>query len=359
MLRHPLGKVSLWSSLALAAATQPAQAQWFPYGGDACGSCSTVQTQCAQPVMQTCYQTVPVTEYQPVRQTVRKAVPETRYVEQPVTEYRPVTETRVCNVPTVQYQDVTEYRQVCRNTTQYVRNIEPVCKPSPCEIDSRPGMLGWMNRTSYDFASMFTPNYRTRVTAIPQTFVENVPVTRRVAIQGTRQVSYNVTNMVATQTTRRVAINSVRYEDAEETVMRPVTVMRTVPTGTAMTFAPLGYGGSQTVYGGGASPDPIGGSRSVDRSMNRADPDKFERAREAVIPANPKTSQSAPRENVIPARASSIGALSSNEEVDVVIPVAKTTLPTAARVGHWVARTNTQPPAGRVGPTLSLADNQR
>lgn len=240
MLRHPLGKVSLWSGLALAAAAQPAQAQLFPFGG-AC-DCPQPAIQCAQPVMQTCYQTVPVTEFQPAKQMVRKPYIETKYVEQPVTEYHPVTETKVANVPTTTYQDVTEYRQVCRNTTQYVRQLEPVCKPSPCEIDSRPGMLGWLNRSTYDFASMFTPAYRTRVTAIPQTYVQNIPVTRRVAIQGTRQVTYNVTNMVATQTTRRVAMNTVAYRDEEVTVMKPVTVMRTVPIGSAMAFGIPAYG---------------------------------------------------------------------------------------------------------------------
>lgn len=351
MLRHPLGKVSLWSGLALAAAAQPAQAQWFPFGG-AC-DCPQPAVQCVQPVMQTCYQTVPVTEFQPAKQVVRKPYIETKYVEQPVTEYHPVTETKVANVPMTTYQDVTEYRQVCRNTTQYVRQLEPICKVSPCEIDGRPGMLGWLNRTSYDFANMFTPDYRTRVTAIPQTYVQNIPVTRRVAIQGTRQVTYNVTNMVATQTTRRVAMNTVAYKDEEVTVMKPVTVMRTVPIGSAMAFGPLPYTGPRTVYGA-PTPDPISAPRSVDR-LNNADPNKFERSREATAPAtNGKTSLRVPLEEVIPARGTTVSNAAADE---TVIPVRST--PSAVRVGQWVARSTSEPPAGKIGPTLSVANNLR
>jgi hypothetical protein len=348
MLRHPLGKVSLWSGLALVAAAQPAQAQLFPFGG-AC-DCPQPAVQCAQPVMQTCYQTVPVTEFQPAKQVVRKPYIETKYVEQPVTEYHPVTETKVANVPTTTYQDVTEYRQVCRNTTQYVRQLEPVCKPSPCEIDSRPGMLGWLNRSTYDFASMFTPAYRTRVTAIPQTYVQNIPVTRRVAIQGTRQVAYNVTTMVAAQSTRRVAMNTVAYRDEEVTVMKPVTVMRTVPIGSAMAFGVPLYGAPRTAFG--PTPDPISAPRAVERLPG--DPNKFERTREATIPVTPKTSQRVPLDEVIPARGTSVSRVANDESI---IPVRST--PSAVRVGQWVARTTTEAPAGKIGPTLSVANNLR
>ncbi len=349
MLRHPLGKVSLWSGLALVAAAQPAQAQLFPFGG-AC-DCPQPVVQCAQPVMQTCYQTVPVTEFQPAKQMVRKPYIETKYVEQPVTEYHPVTETKVANVPTTTYQDVTEYRQVCRNTTQYVRQLEPVCKPSPCEIDSRPGMLGWLNRSTYDFASMFTPAYRTRVTAIPQTYVQNIPVTRRVAIQGTRQVTYNVTTMVAAQSTRRVAMNTVAYRDEEVTVMKPVTVMRTVPIGSAMAFGIPAYGAPRTAFG--PTPDPISNPRSADR-LNNADPEAYKRAKEAAAPINPKTSQRIPLDEVIPARGTSVSQVAVEESV---IPVRST--PSVVRVGQWVARTTTEAPAGKIGPTLSVANNLR
>ena len=82
--------------------------QW--YGADPCNPCQ--QQVAMQPVMQTCYQTVPVTEYEQVRETVQRPVTETVWRDETYTAYRPVTEQRVVEVPTMHYQNVTECQTV-------------------------------------------------------------------------------------------------------------------------------------------------------------------------------------------------------------------------------------------------------
>ena len=222
--------------------------------------------QCWQPVAQTCYRTVPVTEYRQVKQIVQRPVVETTYVDQPVTEYRPVTEVRTATIPTVSYDYVTEQQTVQTDAGYWTTQYTPNPKLTPCQYDSRPNIFGWLNRTGYSIRQSFTPKINARRQYVPNVITQTIPVTRRVARHGTRQVTYNVTRMVPHTTTRKVAVNTVRYVSQEVTTTRPVTVMRTVPIGTAVTYAPFSYGATATALL--PTPDPIGtaASRPVDPS---------------------------------------------------------------------------------------------
>lgn len=421
----PRFSIALWATLAVLAPQANVQAQWF--GGNSncntcntgvsnwsrppmfqsasfnnCGTCAPVST-CEvvqQPVMQTCYQTVPVTEYQQVKQVVKRPIVETRYVDQPVTEYVPVTEQRTCEVPTVSYQNVTEMRTQTRNMGYWVTKYQPNCRPAPCEVDSRPGLAGWWNRTTTQATNAFTPAYTAQREYVARTCVQQVPVTRQVAIQGTRQVAYNVTTMVAKQSTRQVAVNEVRYVDEEVTAMRPVTVMRTVPIGSQMAFAPMGgtatawgpaWGAPQTAYG----PTPIRDDRSAtdirSRSANRdnlerANPERPENNRSAGggIPANkishPVTPQptpingptaespaASPKSSSPKWKSSTMTASAEdvfNQEEPRIIahqaakPVIET--PSIVRTQQWVSRTSrTETPPVTVPSTISLVDADR
>ena len=247
MLRPMRFAASLGGLLALFCLQATAQAQLYP-------SYNPCQ-QCLQPVAQTCYRTVPVTEYRAVKQVVQRPVVETRYVDQKVTAYRPVTETKTASIPTVSYQNVTGCKSVQRNVGQWQTTSYRNPKMSPCQYDPRPNMLGWFNRTGYSIRQTFTPKVVTRRRYVSQVVTQMVPVTRRVATHGTRQVNYQVTRMVPYTTTRRVAVNSVRYVATEVTSMRPVTVMRSVPIGTATAFLPIGNGTATALQ---PVPDPVG-----------------------------------------------------------------------------------------------------
>ena len=262
-------------ALAVIATAAVANAQY--YGGyDPCNPCQTVcQTVCQTAmVVQPTYQTVPVTEYQEVKQTVMRPVTETKYVDQQVTEYRPVTEQRTAEVPVTTYSPVTEIQTVMQDRSYYATQYVPNCRMSPCQYDSRPGLLGWMNRTGYEVRSAFTPRYTAYRQYVPNQVAMQVPVTRHVAQQGTRQVTYNVTRYEPHTTTRQVAVNETKWVAHEQTVSRPVTTYRTVPVGTTIAYAPAGgavaFGGSSitnVAYGPirynntatafGPSPDPI------------------------------------------------------------------------------------------------------
>ena len=239
---------------------------------------------CAQPVVQNVYRTVPVTEFKPVVETVRKPVVETKYVEEPITEYRPVTRQRTVEVPQVTYHNVTENRTAYRNAGYWQTERRCRTKISPCAYDGRPNFLGWLSRSAYSARQSFTPNYTTHRKYVPRTVAYNVPVTRQVASRSTRKVTYNYTEMVAHRTTRRVAVNTVRYVDTKVTVMRPTTVMRTVPIGTSVAYGYPGAG-TTTAYGYGfpaatttaLAPTPDSLNRSRGRTA-RKDDGRYERS---------------------------------------------------------------------------------
>lgn len=256
-----------------------ANAQWF--GSDPCGSC------CPQVCPQPAYRTVPVTEYQEVRQVVQRPVYEKKFVDQDYTEYRPVTETRTAQVPTVQYENVTEMQTVTRDQGYWQTQYR--CNPriSPCQYDSRPNLLGWLNRTGYSMRSAFTPRVTTQRQYVPNIVAHQVPVTRQVARRGTRQVSYNVTRMVAERKTRKVAVTNVRYVAEEIVRKQPVTVYRTIPTGSTLAYGIPAYGTSTTRSALAPSADP-NFSGSTTRTANSED-NKFQRNDSGTFNEDPQT----------------------------------------------------------------------
>lgn len=200
-----------------------ASAQWFPTSNCGCAARPV-------PVVQQCFRQVPVTEYQQVKQKVRRPVTEVEYIEQPVVRYRPVTETKTVDVPVTQYQDVVEYQTVNSQCGQWVTNYYCNPKLTPCQYDPRPTPLGALNRAAYRVRSALTPSTFARRQFVPQTIAQQVPVRRRVAVQTMQQRSYQVTKYVKEQTTQKVAVNRVRWVEDEVIALKPVTVVKTIPT---------------------------------------------------------------------------------------------------------------------------------
>lgn len=218
---------------------------------------------CMQPVTETVYREVPVTEYKAVRKTVKKPVLRTVYEDRPVTAYRQVMEQRVAEVPTVSYQTVQECRPVTINNSYWQTVYQPVAKVSPCQYDPRPGLAGWFNRTSYNVRMAFTPNQIRRRQFVPNVQTVAVPFNRTVAIPGTRQVTYNVAKMEPYETTQRVARVITEYEDVEVTAYEPHTVTKTVAVGNQTRWAYVDpFGGSTAT-----AMEPTPANRSAERSI--------------------------------------------------------------------------------------------
>lgn len=320
--RYALGALAGASVLA----SGTAYAQWLSGSSCGCGSpapiamprpvssCSTgacgavTSVSCAPamqaiPVTQQCYRTVPVTEYQQVRERVRRPVTEVEYVDQPITTYRPVTETRTVDVPVTTYQDVVEYKQVATNGGHWQTRYTPTQKMSACQYDPRNDIFGFMNRTAYSVRSAFTPNMVASREFVPQNCVAQVPVTTRVPQTCVQKQSYQVTKYVPETSTRKVAVSKVRWEEQEVVALKPVTVMKTVASGTqtAWTYAPAGATviSSAPVSGSSAislapSPDSISTrpantpNRTATRPRNE---DNFDDRNETEPrPVNPRTS---------------------------------------------------------------------
>lgn len=409
MVRSLFAPKSVWGGLAVLAMTGTVSAQWFPFGGgNNCGcaprtalmgsapimqsanfssysaaqsvecgqpiNCTvsqpvqfqavavqpmvqTVKVQALQPVVHPVYDTVQVTEYQAVQQKVQKPVVETKWVDQAVTEMRPVTQQRTVNVPTVDYQTVTEYKQVQKQVGYWATKTEPTGKVASCQYDNRPGMVGWMNRTGYDIRNAFTPTTKVSRTYVPQTMTCTVPCTKKVAVQGMKQVTYNVTSMVAQQTTRKVAVNTVRYVEETITAMKPVTVARTMQVGTRISYAPAGSATAGAGGNGGPTaltPTPETNARRQSNDRTASDPaeelkpDDFNRGnapvRKISYPVEEHRHQherGEVTETVIPSR-----------------PSLKT--PSVVRVSQWVARTpRPSSPNLAKSAAISVAENAR
>jgi len=241
MSRSMSRSVCAFATLVTLAVAPDLPAQWIA----GAGSCY-----CMRPVTQTYYRAVPVTEYRRVEHTVRRPVIETKYIEQPVTEYRQVVEQKIVNVPTVTYQNITEYQTVQRSYGHWATRFYQNPRLSPCQYDNRPDLFGFLNRTGYVIRQAFTPSVVASREFVPATVSETVPVTRRVAVSTTRQVSYNIARWVPITTTRRVAVNSIRYVDEKIVSLQPVTLLRNVAIGTRTSYviSPVGTA-SQTVLG--------------------------------------------------------------------------------------------------------------
>lgn len=303
MFQHFRGALGAVAGLS-AIASGTAFAQWLPGGSCGCGSapapiamsrpvssCSTgacgavSSVSCAPamqaiPITQQCYRTVPVTEYQQVRERVRRPVTEVEYVDQPCTTYRPVVETRTVDVPVTTYQDVVEYKQVAQNSGHWQTRYQQTQKMSPCQYDQRNDIFGFVNRTGYAIRSAFTPNMVATREYVPQNCVAQVPVTRRIPQTCVQKQSYQVTKYVPETTSRKVAVSKVRWVDDEVVALKPVTVMKTIASGTqtAWTYAPAGATviGAAPISSGTAislapQPDPISSkpSSATNRTATR------------------------------------------------------------------------------------------
>lgn len=387
MLRFHTAAMSWSAGLAVLLTAGSASAQWYARASSPCdcapathaaftasapmvtsvSACApVVQTVCAppvQPVMQTVYKQVPTIEYHPVKQTVKKPIVQTAYVDQPVTEYHPVVETRTVDVPTVSYQDVQECQTSVKNMGYWRQQYQPVLKPAPCQIDQTPGFMGWMNRTGQEMRNAFTPNYRVQREYVPQTVVQTSPVTRRVAIQGTKQVAYNVTSMVPYQTTRKVAVNTTAYVDEEVTVMKPTTVVKTVAVGSQISYAPIAPSGSATALQ--PQPDNIGANPLTPTSRSAQGNDKLKQAnpnnaldpRRGSLDVPPTlrtklvpTSLPQPPEREVSLRPRAVADRRDERLL---------TIPTAARLNQWVARTPTAPAPDTAPSAIVVADVDR
>lgn len=397
MIGKPFRFVFSLGALMWLASASPVSAQWAPFGGlfrpyscgpvcrpvawapaggcgsGACGIQSTVAysnpcgcapAMVAQPVTETVMRQVPVTEFRQVRQTVRKPVMQTSYVDQPVTEYRQVVDQKTVNVPTCSYQDVTEYQTVQRNCGQWVTKWHCNPKIDPCAYDNRPGFMAEMNRIGFATRQAFTPSQVATREYVNQTVAQQVPVTRRVAIQGTKQVTYNVPRTVAMQTTRKVAVNTMSFIDEDVLVMQPVTVVKSVPTTqTTYRFVPAGsalaFGPAPAATALAPTPDPVSAAKVPTRTQSAT---RDERNRSS-------DSQS----GEVPAKKSSFERRSSNDDYDdspqatrepaappkVRFVAAK--MPDAARVTGWhptrtAAASKTTP---RPATTITIAENAR
>lgn len=245
-----LGTVVLTYSLA--GNCSESVAQFFGNGCSSCGNsmpvAQTAMAECTpiQPVYSTCYQTVPVTTYAREKQTVEVPYYQTEYEDREYTVMRPVTRQREVEVPTVTWQNVTETRTVTKDMGRWVTNYQPIQRCSPCQVDPRPGMIGWLNRTGYSMQTAMMPSYTTSRQYVPNMMACTVPVTRQVAVQGTRRVTVSETQMVAERKVEKVAVQKLAYRKEEVTVMRPQTAYRTVPIGTTMAYG--GGFGAQTAY---------------------------------------------------------------------------------------------------------------
>ena len=345
-------RILLVGAATLVGAGSSAHAQaWQP----SCASCAPQPiVQCVQP--QPCYTTVPVTEMREYCQVVQKPVVETSYVDQQVTTYEPVIEDRETEIPTVTYQDVTECQQITRDCGYWTTQYQHRPKMSPCQYESQPDIFGCLNRVGYSVRSAFTPNYSVQHAYVPNVQTVNVPVTRRVAVHGTRKVNYRVTRMVPKTTTQKVAVNTVRMVSQQVVTRRPVTVYRTVPIGSAVaTYSPLN---SSTTA---SAPAPESGRREA-RRENPA-------TRSDLAPSTTIPKRESPKPNEL--ERDHFDDANFNGSSTTIIPQRETALTkkvpvptadktdfrlagfrpaagprsTAARVGQWMARRTPAAPA--------------
>ena len=274
-----------WAAVvtALLLNTPAVEAQYYNGGCSSCGQVAAAPAASCAPVYSACYQTVPVTTYKREKQTVQVPEYKTEYEDRDVTVYKPVTTQRTVEVPTVSYRTVTENRVINRDMGRWVTNYTPVQKCNECQVDPRPGMIGWLNRTGYSFRNSFTPNYRTARQYVPRMVTCNVPVSRQVAVRGTKRVVVNDTKMVAEKKTERVAVRKLVMRTVEQTVLKPQTAYRTVPIGSSLAY---GRAGNTLAYGGFGYPGSTSTAWIIDedtstRTARRPEPDPISGTRSA------------------------------------------------------------------------------
>ena len=188
----------------------------------------TASCQCMQPVTTMVAKQVQVTAYRPEQTVEKRPVQRVRMVSREATAYRQEMETRTIEVPAVTYQTVTEMQTKMVNKGRWQTQVQPVAKMAPCQYDSRPGMVGSMNRMGYQMRSALQPNFTTSRQFIPQVCQCTVPVQRQVAVQTTRKIVQSVPKTVAYKTTQQVAEYFTDYENVTITTMKPYTTTQTV-----------------------------------------------------------------------------------------------------------------------------------
>jgi hypothetical protein len=319
----------------------------------------------AQPVVETVMRQVPVTEYRQVRQTVRKPVVQTSYIDQPVTEYHQVIEQKTVSVPTVSYQDITECQTMYCNCGNWVTKWHSQPKIDPCQYDNRPGLAGEMNRLGFAIRQAFTPTHYATREYQQQTVAYQVPTTRRVAVQGTKQVTYNVARTVPTQTTRKVAVNTVKYVDEEVVVLQPVTVVKSVPTtqttyrlvpaGSALAVAPST---SRTALA--PIPDPVssgnGSSKSANGSNGSSD---SARGRTSDSSSGAPVKKSSFERNASDAEFHDAPQATREEAPTTSVRFVAAKAPTAARVAGWRPTRMAVKPEPSSTSTIAVAEVSR
>ncbi len=369
MSRMTLKRLAVLGALSLGGMTQTASAQWMPFGGLFQGGCDT----CAMPQIPatvcgpTCgvacapppvvcapppprYVMQPITETRTIQQTVQRPVCETRYVDVPQTTYQQVMEQRTAQVPTMSYQTVCETQTRTRDCGRWVTSYR--CRPqvAPCAYDSRPGLLAAMNRSFYSARMAMTPAVVAERTYVPNVITEQIPVTRQVAVPGTRQVTYNVPRTIAHHSTRKVAVNTTNY--VTEIVPRTVQVtnyrMVQVDGTTGLALGTPGFG---TAYGGynpygapvgtAASPDPrFGETRTATRNGSAtpppvpAVPRPATSPRVAPIEGTPEGMTPTPPSPIPPRASQVIPPREPGEEAELVEEVAQASQPIRHSAGY-------------------------
>ncbi|WP_437201902.1 hypothetical protein [Planctomicrobium sp. SH664] len=247
--------------------TAKAEAQLFP-GLDPCNTCAQpvmvqpiVQSACAcapcmRPITETHYEDVAHVEMVPVSKTVQVQQMQTVMEERDAVRYETITESRTVEVPSYTCQTVTECQAQTVNQSFWRTNYQPVTKLSPCAYDSRPGLLGEMNRLTYSMRNSLTPNYVARREFVPNVYTVNVPVQRVVQVPTTRQVTYSVPKVVAIPTKTQVAVARPIMVDRVVTVMEPrQTTKRVAVTRTRMAYVdPYGFGGTTSAVASEPTP---------------------------------------------------------------------------------------------------------
>lgn len=343
--------MALVAGMALFSTANSADAQiWYPTYAAPQPIC-----QCITPPQ---YMSVPVTEYQEVRHVVQRPVVETKYVDQKVTVYKPVVENKTVDIPTVSYHDTTEYQTVQSNYGHWSTQYQYRPHMSPYQYDPHPDLLGLLNRVGYRIRTAFTPPVIARPVYTPSTLTQTVPVTRRVAVHGTRKATYQVTRMVPHTESRRVAVNTVRMVSQEVITRRPVTVMRSIPFGgTTVSYGPF-FGATTTVLV--PQPDAVSTARRPARprrgnERTAEEPNEYE-GRKRRNPPRGETDNGA-------SGASHLGTgnieethpiTTADNRLDGYRSIASSRSPSIVRVGRWIA---TRPAIvqGPAFPTTTVA----
>lgn len=233
MLLRRFSAVTALTVLVLTLSVNPAYGQFYFGGG--------LMPRPTYASMTSCYQTVPVTSMVESREKVQVGTWKTVQESREYTVMTPKTEYRDMEITEMKYQTVVENQTVTRDTGRWITQYHPVAKYSPCQVDPRPGMIGWMNRTGYSLRSALLPNYTTSRQYVPNVTTVNVPVTRQVAIPTRRIVRVPETRLVAEKRVEQVPVRKLVFEEQERMVARPQTVWRQVPMGSRVAMNSWGY----------------------------------------------------------------------------------------------------------------------